>query len=1100
MTSVLCTRLTLPALAAATSLIAIAAPAQAQSVCSSGTLTVVCTNGTGTIAVDATTVLVPTLQGVSITDPDTLAATVSGTLNANSGLRAGTIASVGDLTVTSGANGALNVVATGTGSGLTLRSTSGTVTATLGTIATVNNYGLVANSADGATVTTGAITATDINTVSVPVPAVGVSVGTAAAVTATTGNAALTINGPLTVSGSAAPLIGAVAIAPAGTATATVNGAVNVTGTSGNEAVGVAAAGSTGASVTVTGTTTLSATNGTALAALTDTGTASINCANVTATGSGVTGVFLRGPTVTASCGNIAVTGANSTGFEVLATTAATANLGTVSATGANSTAVRLENTTGPITLTTGALSTNGANSPALFVTGGTGAVQLTTGAVTTLGATSAGVVAGTGTGNLGINTGLVTTTGVGVFARTGNGNQTITVAGAQSGANAIDAQALGTGNIAVTTTAPVASTAGLGIRAQTATGTILVNQAGATGTTGGVLATTLGTGNVTVNATGGLTTSTGGDAIQLATLGTASTTVGAGAIVQNQLGFDAIQTSGTVANTVTVNGNLGGSGSGYVVNAAGGATTITVGSAGQLAGQLNLTGNNDTLTSAGLVTLSGTSEFGAGTDTFTSNGGLVLTNGAVVNGLETLTLGSNAGLTVNGTTTLGGTTLNNAGTVTSTSGAGTLAGLVAFNNTGTISLVDGAANDSLTINAPYNGSGPNARLAVDVDGNLNAADTLFVNGNITGSTQIDVNLVGSTPLYNPTGVVIVDGSGTVSTGAFTLAPADVQSGFLNFGLNQSGNNTLLVSTLDPSFTDIALLGSLGQEMWYQSFDAYHDAIMGRHSGSLTSGNAIGLWGQLYESKDRYGDSGQSAVINGTTVSFSDQLRTHRRGGQVGIEYRGPGFVIGATGGYEWARSEEQPIVARLKAEGHNYGAYALFGMASGLYGGVMIKRDDYKVNFANAVRGVSFRNDAHSTGVDGEVGFKTVPASGGIGFDLNAGLSYVKSDIDPWNQYGLTFDWEDHKSMRGRLGARVLFPAAWGAFVGAKVFHEFKDDGYLSVRNSGAVADIDMAHRGTWVRLEGGLGGVGSKGAMFTVWGDLGDTKSFGGRVGFQF
>jgi len=124
-----------------------------------------------------------------------------------------------------------------------------------------------------------------------------------------------------------------------------------------------------------------------------------------------------------------------------------------------------------------------------------------------------------------------------------------------------------------------------------------------------------------------------------------------------------------------------------------------------------------------------------------------------------------------------------------------------------------------------------------------------------------------------------------------------------------------------------------------------------------------------------------------------------------------------------------------------------------------------------------------------------------GIGFDFNAGMSYVETKIDPWNQYGLDFDYDDAKSWRGRLGARVLFPAAMGAFVGAKVFHEFKDDGALVIRSASTdVATIGMPDRGTWVRLEGGLGGVGSKGAMLTVWGDLGDTKAFGARVGFQF
>ena len=294
------------------------------------------------------------------------------------------------------------------------------------------------------------------------------------------------------------------------------------------------------------------------------------------------------------------------------------------------------------------------------------------------------------------------------------------------------------------------------------------------------------------------------------------------------------------------------------------------------------------------------------------------------------------------------------------------------------------------------------------------------------------------------------------------------------------------------------MVGTMGRDLWYQSFDAYHDAIMGRHAGANTTGHAIGIWGQLYESKDKYGDDGQTATIGGQSVSYSSRMKTHRKGGQAGLEYRGAGWVLGVTGGYEWARTEEDPTVARLGADGHNYGAYALFGMRNGIYGGVMYKRDEFKVRFANDARSVNFRNNAHSEGVDGELGFRGGTQT--IAFDLNAGASYVKTHIDPWNQYGLSFNWDDNKSLRGRLGAQVIFPQAFGAFVGAKVFHEFKNEGSLSIRNAGLVGDVPLTDRGTWVRGEVGLNGSGTNGLLLTLWGDFGDTKGFGGRVGFRF
>ena len=125
----------------------------------------------------------------------------------------------------------------------------------------------------------------------------------------------------------------------------------------------------------------------------------------------------------------------------------------------------------------------------------------------------------------------------------------------------------------------------------------------------------------------------------------------------------------------------------------------------------------------------------------------------------------------------------------------------------------------------------------------------------------------------------------------------------------------------------------------------------------------------------------------------------------------------------------------------------------------------------------------------------------GGLGVDLEGGLSWVKTTVGTNSQQGLDFSWDNNRSLRGRLGGRVAIPQAMGLFVGAKVYHEFKDDARFLVTSNGAsVADITMPNRGTWVRLEAGLDSFGIKGAIFNVWGDLGDAKSIGGRIGFRF
>lgn len=1065
MTSKLRSRLTLSALATASSFVALAAPAHAQSVCTLSTTTLTCLDGTtATVSgtVGGTGTITTTPGGLQVASTGTLAVGTSGTVTVPTG-PAVVLSSTGNLAVTAGATTPLNTVVTGNGPGVTL-SSGGRIDAALGSISTVNDYALKATAGTGASISTGAITATNVTTADLAMPLFGTS-GGGALVTTTTGDALLTVNGPLRVTGSTNPLVGAAVYAPAGTANAQVKGDVTVTSTASplGFAVGVGAVGAN-ATVGVTGTTLVTGAGATGLAAfatptVAGTGNAIITCGNVTAGSlgtSGAVGTIATGTTASVTCGNVTALGTNATGVDAEGATSATVNVGTV--------------------------TTAGTGSDGIYAAGGTGSVT--------------------------VNSGLVSSGGTGIFTRSGANagagvtGTVITVAGVNATGNGIDAGATGTAPISITATAPVTSTTGIGILATGTSGAITIREAGANGRLGGVKVVATGAAPVSVTAIGGTTTSTGADAINIATGGAATVTVASGATVSGQQGFDAIEANATGGTTVQVNGVVTSAPAyaGYAVRALGGPAAVTVGTGGQLNGNLLLTAGNDSVSNSGVFNAYGATDFGLGTDSLTnqSGGSLILNNGASFAGLETL---SNSGaLYVNGTSTLTGTNIaNNAsGTIYSTAGAGTLAGIGTLTNAGLITMVNGATTDTLTVGGNYVGA--NGKLAVDVNPALNAADKLIVTGNISGTTTVSTNLTSGNALYNPTGVVIVDGNGTATTGAFVLAPASQQVGFLNYTITQSGNNYLLTNSLDASVVDLALVGSIGQEMWYQSFDAYHDAIMGRHAGSLTSGHNIGIWGQLYESKDKYGDdSGRTASIGGTSVSFGDRIKTHRRGGQVGLEYRGPGWVIGATGGYEWARTEDDPVAAQLGAEGHNYGAYALFGTGNGFYAGLMYKRDDYKVRFANAARNVAFRNSAHSDGVDGEVGFKG--GTSAMMFDLNAGLSWVKSNIDPWNQYGLNFDWDSNKSLRGRLGARVIFPAAAGAFLGAKVFHEFKNDGELII-NSGStvVGAVDMPNRGTWVRLEGGLGAVGNSGVLVTVWGDLGDTKSIGGRVGFRF
>lgn len=1108
MTNTISKRLSLAALAGASSLFALAAPAQAQSVCTTTATGIDCAPTVATVTYNTVgTTVGGQLEGLRIVSTADQTVTGSGVIVTQDPSSAVVLSSLTDLNLLAGTTGALSATATGTGNAFVL--TSGdALNATLGTATSASGFGVLATATNDASLTTGALSSGGTGALSLTSPA---------------GDAAVTVNGNVDATG--ANTYGVTVAAPAGDASVIINGDVTATGT-GAGAAGVVSSGLTSTvrvgNVTVAG----GAGIGAAISSTATAGLSSVTCGNVSTTADGVDGVIAVGTDVVVRCGNITTTGLDADGLTAIATNSIDAQVGNVSTTGDLSDGLNLT-APGAITASSGTILTTGDGSNGVVVTGGTGPVTLATnniatsgdgslgilvtsaGPVTvnnsgrtiiTTGAASHGVVVTTA-GPVALNLGRISATGAaaqGILSTNTTGSQTINVAGVTSDFDAITAITTGTGAITINSSAPTVSTTGTAIVATGTTGAITVTETGATGRLGAVRVAAAGAAPVVVNVNGG-TTATAGDAINVATLGTATVNIAAGVPVQGQGAFDAIDLTATVGSTINNRGSLfiDDTATGYVVRATGGAATINNQSGASFIGPVLLTANGDTVNNAGNFGFNGTSDFGLGTDVLNNQtgGNLLLDRGATVLGLETI---NNAGLAnVAGTTTLTGTTFNNlaGGLVQATSGNATLAGITAFNNAGTISLADGATNDVLTLPGNYTGTG-GARLRIDANPGLSAADRLVIGGNAGGSTVVDVNFVGNGPLFNPTGVLVVDAGGTGTANAFVIAPGDVQQGLLNYGIRQSGNDYFLTSNLDGSAAELSLLASAGPDMWYQSFDAYHDAIMGRQGNNAGEGK-LGIWANLYMSRDKFGDETVTGTPFGQTVTYTQRAENHRRGAQGGLEYRGSMFTLGVTGGYEHNKPEFGPA-SELHIEGYNYGAYALFGMSNGIYGGVMVKRDDYDLEYRNSGRAFGFTSDAKSEGIDGELGLRF---GTGFKFDLNAGLSYVKTDIDDYADYGLNFSYEDMESLRGRAGVRIIAEDYAGLFVGAKVFHEFRDNAYLLVANGGTeVGRVDGPGRGTWVRVEGGVGANGGAAPQLTVWGDLGDTKGLGARLGFHF
>lgn len=871
--------------------------------------------------------------------------------------------------------------------------------------------------------------------------------------------------------------------------------------------------------------------------------------------GDNSTAAILVGGAVSGSLGNITATGLDSVGLIVASdglagdvdltvgdvTTsgfgiditngddAITLDAGDVSTTDADSPAISLTSN-GLITLTAGQLSTEGDNSAALMVMGGAGGVTATIDGATTLGLASdgasiisAGPVDFTNTGTIdvsgdnSIGIDIATTTDAGsVTVDTGVVTSTAANVAADPSFAAVRVVAAGVAPVVVNATGDITTSEGSGIWAQT-NGAATVNVASGVTVSGPVAVTLGGATQNTLLVNGTITSTTSGNpAYVVAGAGPLDLTIGATGTINGPLVF-------TAGNDVFTNNRTGGYVQSGEIDFGLGNDTFVNNTTFTQNALIDLGEGDDVITNNGVYNMAGTTDFGLGNDLFTNSatGTVNVTAAATLLGLETLTnagtFNQNFALTFDdtanvvnnsGTFNAVGTTdfaggadvFNNTGTLNVRGGATTFANLETFNNNGgIIDLRDNAANDTFTISGNYAATG-NARLGLDVVGTAtgNTADRLVIGGTTTGTTTVLANLVN--PVIDPTGALIVDSTLNNIGGTNFVLGGVTTNGLINFALENRGGDVFFVSRPDEAVFDQLFVGRMANDIWYQSAEAYQAYAMSRR---IDYGNErkgpVGIWAQLYGSKDRAGNRSREVTAFNTTLTTSNRLETDRRGAQVGLDFGAQNFIVGVTAGYEHAKADTT-LGTDLDLEGYNYGAYAQFGAQQGLYAGLLIKRDTYEARIINnAVGDANVQPDGRSTGIDGEVGFR-FGNPGGVNFDVGAGLSYVRSKIDDYTFGNIAFDNERFTSTRGRLQARASFAGKLAPFVDGKLFHEFGDNNETTIRSGAFSETIADGKRGTWARLEAGIGGGAGGGPLLSGWMDLGDVKGWGVRGGFRF
>ena len=402
------------------------------------------------------------------------------------------------------------------------------------------------------------------------------------------------------------------------------------------------------------------------------------------------------------------------------------------------------------------------------------------------------------------------------------------------------------------------------------------------------------------------------------------------------------------------------------------------------------------------------------------------------------------------------------------------LAGVEFFNNggvgeTGTIDLQDGYTGDTFTLIPTDGGTltfhGADGQSALKVDAFLagpssSSSDTLVINGDVTGSTAIYVNNVkAGFGAYNPTGIDVVNATGSLPEGSFYLANGPIDTGMFQYDLYLNGENEwVLASSPSHSFFELTSLTSAAQSIWHNASGAWLDRtadlrtalnttcapVSLKDSTAGCAKPASGAWAKvLGTSESRSTDhsftlmntverhSVNSQLDGGGVIAGYDVIRTTEGGNGI--------WMAGVMGGYLRSQLNFDGSSNSADFQSGAVGAYVTY-----LQGGWFID-GQFMANLGNVkYSGVQSTNEhASVTAVGGviDAGYRATYNNAFIepGFKL----SYVNANIDSMEIYDTSVNFSSGDSLRGRLGVRVgttiaKEQAKYEPFIGVGAIYEF--------------------------------------------------------------
>jgi outer membrane autotransporter protein len=365
------------------------------------------------------------------------------------------------------------------------------------------------------------------------------------------------------------------------------------------------------------------------------------------------------------------------------------------------------------------------------------------------------------------------------------------------------------------------------------------------------------------------------------------------------------------------------------------------------------------------------------------------------------------------------------------------------------------------------------------VDANIlaNQADVL-ITGAATGSTILDVNLVGGLG-FNTTGTLVVDGTAGTASSAFTLNAITVANPFVHIDLlfDSPNNNFLLVALPAQPVFETTMTGETILNLWYNSADAVTAQLQAARDGntlpvtsSLAGDGRFGGWVQMIAGRVSR-DTSQTFGAGATSSVFNTSYDQEMWGVQGGLDYQSGGTILGATFGYEKSTVDFDTSFNRVTLSAYNVGAYAAF--QSGPFYINAIGKYDWINADARPGAGFSATFDATSWGLRGNAGLHL--NLGNFFVEPGLSLSWVETNIDDYAVAGASVHFNDIHSLRGSAGIRIGADIDAGPgstlspYVGVQAVNEFEGRLRNTITLGQAIA-LEQDAPGTFGELSGGV------------------------------